>query len=109
MTSLIEHVDDSNFESKVIESNKPVLVDFWAPWCGPCQMISPFIDRIAEEFAGEVLVVKMNIDENREIPSGLGVRSIPYLLTFKDGELIDTIVGAPDPQKLIDMVESLLS
>ena len=104
----VQEINDLNFEEKVIESDRPVLVDFWAPWCGPCQMISPMLDKIAAEFDGEVDVYKMNIDENNKIPGGLGVRSIPYLVTFKQGELIDTIVGAPDPQKLVDMLENLL-
>ena len=107
MASVI-HVTDSDFELKVIENPRPALVDFWAPWCGPCQMIGPVLDKLAEEFDGEIDIFKMNVDENKEIPGGLGVRSIPTLITFKKGELINTIVGAPDPHKLMETLENLL-
>ena len=107
MTKVI-NVNDADFEQKVIENSRPALVDFWSPGCGPCQMIGPVLDKLAEEFAGEVDIFKMNVDENVEVPGGLGVRSIPYLVTFKEGDLKETIIGAPDPQRLIDMLENLL-
>ena len=108
MSHTVVEVTDASFEETVIESKIPVLVDFWAPWCGPCQMIGPFLEKVAEEYAGDVLICKMNVDENKEIPTGMAVRSIPYLVVFCEGEMVDTLVGAPDPQNLIDMIERSL-
>ncbi len=107
VTRVIE-VSDKDFEDRVIENTKPSFVQFWAPGCGPCQMISPLLDRLAEDFAGEIEFFKMNIHENTEIPGGLGVRSIPYLVSFKGGDLKETIIGAPDPNLLVNMLENLL-
>ncbi|SMF70139.1 thioredoxin [Pseudobacteriovorax antillogorgiicola] len=108
MAGYVQEVSDADFESRVIENQRPCLVDFWAPWCGPCQMIGPVLDKLAQEFEGDVDIFKMNVDANSTVPQGMGVRSIPYLVTFKNGELKDTIVGAPDPQKLVDLMENLL-
>ena len=85
---------DSNFQSEVINSTVPVLVDFWAEWCGPCKMIGPIIDQVADEVAGEAKVGKVNVDEARQLAAQYNVRSIPYLLFFKDGQVRDQIVGA---------------
>ncbi|TAE74133.1 MAG: thioredoxin [Verrucomicrobia bacterium] len=87
-------LNDSNFQSEVIESDKPVLVDFWAEWCGPCKMIGPVIDQLSGEIEGQAKVGKVNVDEARELAVKYGVRSIPLLLFFKDGEVKDQIVGA---------------
>ena len=87
-------VDNSNFQSEVLNSAEPVVVDFWAEWCGPCKMIAPSLEEIATELAGKVKVAKLNIDENPELAAQFGVRSIPTLAMFKDGEVADIKVGA---------------
>ncbi|MCU0779565.1 MAG: thioredoxin [Akkermansiaceae bacterium] len=87
-------LNDSNFQSEVINSTVPVLVDFWAEWCGPCKMIGPIIDQVADEVAGQAKVGKVNVDDARQLAAQYNVRSIPYLLFFKDGQVRDQIVGA---------------
>ena len=83
---MTQEINDSDFEKEVTNSKEPVLIDFWAEWCGPCKMLSPVLDKLSEEMKGKVKIVKMNIDENPETPSTIGVRSIPTLMIFKDGE-----------------------
>ena len=87
-------VDNSNFQASVLDSTEPVVVDFWAEWCGPCKMIGPSLDEISNEMAGKVKIAKLNIDENPEIAAQFGVRSIPTLMMFKGGEVADIKVGA---------------
>ncbi len=87
-------VDKNNFQSDVLQSSEPVVVDFWAEWCGPCKMISPALEEIATELGGKVKIAKLNVDENPELAAQFGVRSIPTLMLFKGGELTDTKVGA---------------
>ncbi|WP_390884486.1 thioredoxin [Haemophilus pittmaniae] len=92
--SEVLHINDAEFDAQVIKSDIPVLVDFWAPWCGPCKMIAPVLDELAPAYAGKVKIVKVNVDENQATPAQFGVRSIPTLLLFKDGQLVATQVGA---------------
>lgn len=96
---------DSNFDSEVLKSDKPVLVDFWAEWCGPCRMVGPIVEEIARDFDGKVSVGKMNVDENMDIPSKYGIRSIPTLMIFKNGELVDKIVGAVPKASILSKLE----
>jgi thioredoxin 1 len=101
-------INDASFKSEVTDSAIPVLVDFWAPWCGPCKMIAPVLEEIASEYDGKVKVVKINIDENQTTPSTYGVRSIPTLILFKDGQEVEKIIGAQSKQNLKQMVDKSL-
>ncbi|NJO41076.1 MAG: thioredoxin [Cyanobacteria bacterium CRU_2_1] len=106
--SAAAQVTDSTFEQEVLESNVPVLVDFWAPWCGPCRMVAPVVDEIAEQYAGQVKVVKVNTDENPNVASRYGIRSIPTLMIFKEGQRVDMVVGAVPKTTLASTLEKYL-
>ena len=94
MSEHIHYVTDDTFEAEVLQSQQPVLVDYWAEWCGPCKMIAPILDEVATEYAGKLKVAKVNIDDNQATPAKYGIRGIPTLMLFKDGELAATKVGA---------------
>lgn len=108
MSQSIVHATDATFEQDVLQSTQPVLVDFWAAWCGPCKMIAPVLDEIAVEYAGKLKVVKVDVDENRDSPAKYGVRGIPTLLIFKNGQLEATKVGALSKSQLVDFINSAL-
>jgi thioredoxin 1 len=107
-SDLIKHVSDATFESDVLKSGKPVLVDYWAEWCGPCKMIAPILDEVAGTYGDKLQVAKMNVDENREIPAKFGIRGIPTLMLFKDGELAATKVGAMSKAQLTAFLDQQL-
>ena len=96
---------DNSFDTDVLKSDKPVVVDFWAEWCGPCKMLSPILEEMASELDGHAVIGKMNIDDNPETPAKFGVRSIPTLMLFKNGELLDTKTGVQPKSALVDWVK----
>ncbi len=104
----VMHVNDKSFATEVLKADLPVLVDFWATWCGPCRSIGPIVEELAKEFSGRMKVTKINVDENPATPPQYGVRSIPTLILFKGGKVLDQIVGAVPKAKLIAMVENAL-
>ena len=106
---MAQALTDSNFAEVVEQVEVPVVVDFWATWCGPCRMISPVVDKLAEKYAGQVNIVKCNVDESTDIPMKFGIRNIPTLLFFKGGELVDRVVGAVSQADLEKRIEKLLS
>ncbi|MGB3769338.1 MAG: thioredoxin [Phormidesmis sp.] len=101
-------VTDSTFKQEVLESEAPVLVDFWAPWCGPCRMVAPVVEEISEQYDGKVKVVKVNTDENPTVASQYGIRSIPTLMIFKGGQRVDMVVGAVPKTTLANTLEKYL-
>ena len=107
-SDLIKHISDSSFESDVLQADKPVLVDYWAEWCGPCKMIAPILDEVSKDYDGKLRVAKMNVDENRDVPAKYGIRGIPTLMLFKDGQLAATKVGALSKAQLTAFIDSHL-
>jgi thioredoxin 1 len=107
-TELITHTSDASFHADVIEAQVPVLVDYWAEWCGPCKMIAPLLDEVSKSYDGKLRIAKMNVDENRDIPAKYGIRGIPTLMLFKDGQLAATKVGALSKAQLTAFIDSHL-
>ena len=108
-SDLIKHVSDASFQADVLQSGTPVLVDYWAEWCGPCKMIAPILDDVAGAYQGKLTIAKMNVDENREIPAKFGIRGIPTLMLFKDGQLAATKVGAMSKAQLTAFIDQQLA
>ncbi|WP_072281465.1 thioredoxin [Rappaport israeli] len=102
-------ITEADFQSKVINADKPVLVDFWAEWCGPCRAIAPILDEIANEYEEQLIIAKVNVDENNDIAAQYGIRSIPTMILFKDGEQVETIIGLASKSELMHSIKPHLS
>ncbi len=107
-SELIKHISDSSFEADVLGSTKPVLVDYWAEWCGPCKSIAPILDELADSYGDKLQITKMNVDENRDIPAKFGIRGIPTLMIFKNGALAATKVGAMSKTQMAEFINQHL-
>jgi thioredoxin 1 len=107
-SDLIQHTSDAAFDSDVLQADRPVLVDYWAEWCGPCKMIAPILDEVSKDYDGRLKIAKMNVDENRDTPAKFGIRGIPTLMLFKDGQLAATKVGALSKAQLTAFLDSHL-
>ena len=108
-SELIKHISDATFEAEVLQAGKPVLVDYWAEWCGPCKMIAPLLDEVSVSYKDKLQITKMNVDENRDIPAKFGIRGIPTLMIFKDGTLAATKVGAMSKAQLTAFIDQQLA
>ncbi|ANN66344.1 thioredoxin TrxA [Bordetella bronchialis] len=108
MSDQIKHVSDASFDADVLKADLPVLVDYWAEWCGPCKMIAPILEEVAKEYAGRITIAKLNVDENGDTPAKYGIRGIPTLMLFKDGKAAATKVGALSKSQLTAFLDSAL-
>ena len=108
-SELIKHLSDASFEADVLQAATPVLVDYWAEWCGPCKMIAPILDEVAGAYQGKLQVAKMNVDDNRDVPAKFGIRGIPTLMLFKDGQVTATKVGALSKAQLMAFIDEQLA
>jgi thioredoxin 1 len=108
MADNVIHLEDSTFDSKVLQSKLPVIVDFWAPWCAPCRVIAPVLEEVAQKYQGKVVVAKMNVDEHTKVATQYQITAIPTLLFFKDGKVAQQIVGAVPKAKVVEALEQLL-
>ena len=108
-SDLIKHTSDATFQADVLQSSTPVLLDFWAEWCGPCKAIAPVLDEIAKEYEGKLQIAKMNVDENRDVPARFNIRGIPTLMLFKGGQLAATKVGAMSKAQLTSFLNEQLA
>ena len=104
----IQHVSDASFEQEVLKSDAPVLVDYWAEWCGPCKMIAPILDEVSRDYGDKIRVVKVNVDENQSVPARYGIRGIPTLMLFRNGAVVETKVGALSKSQLTQFLDSHL-
>ena len=104
----LAHVGDGNFEEEILKANKPALVDFWAPWCGPCKAIGPIVEALSVQYRGQIKVAKINIDDNQKTAAAYGVRSIPTLILFKEGKVLDTLIGLVPKDRLETFLKKAL-
>ena len=109
MAGEVSEVSDADFDEKVLKSSIPVLVDFWAPWCAPCKSIAPALDEVAKEFAGKILIAKVNVDNNPMSPAQYNVRAIPNLVLFKGGAEVNRLIGAVRKEQIVEVVEKLIA
>jgi thioredoxin 1 len=107
MANILE-VTDETFDSEIINSDKPAVVDFWAAWCGPCRMVGPVVEELAKEYEGQIKVAKMDVDQNRQTPARFGIRNIPTIIFFKNGDVAQTIIGAQPKSSLEEEIKKLL-